>query len=662
MPIVWIAHREPRQRSAIARLAAAPEDTVLGAPGDPIFEAAPAADVVVLGLAGENLEVELQFAHSVAPRLAGASWILLGNARQGEAARRLFDTLDARFLLFPPSAEVLRAAVRAPSRTAAPHALSARAGSERLASRFARWLADLDLPDLLRALDPRQADTPLLVRGEPGTGRELLVRYVHAFGGTAGGALIPVPCDEQTTPEGVLRVLAAEASAVTAAAAAVVWLEDVDRLPPATQRRVRSWIEFGLPPGLLRTQRVRWIGSAGPEHGPELLLAELRCALSGLCVRLPALRDRVARIAPFADEAARAWAREHRELHARRFGEDAVAVLETYPWPGNLRELEAVVDHTLAATTSDPIRSYDLQYEGTAFAPIDATTVGSLIEEDEDVDSLARLGVSETDTEWQDWEPQPPAREAASAAAGPAQQEPAPPAPEPAAANELPLPAGSGPDPALSRLAGALAHEVRNPLATIRTFASLLPERFADPDFRGRFAEMVNEDVGRIETHIEHLSRLASLAPPSREPVDVSALLEELLEERRDLLEPRRLLVLKELDNTRPLALGDAEQLRFALGALLGRSLAIVPEGGDVYVASRRHEPSGGAASLRVLVRFHGPERGAASSASHSGVSFAENTLDFAIAELVIRSQGGALAIDTTDGDETVIVIDLPAP
>jgi hypothetical protein len=65
---VWIVHREDRARAALVRLAGS-----LGrgdrAPSDPIFDAAPAADVVVLGLAGD-WEAELEFAHRQRSRLA----------------------------------------------------------------------------------------------------------------------------------------------------------------------------------------------------------------------------------------------------------------------------------------------------------------------------------------------------------------------------------------------------------------------------------------------------------------------------------------------------------------------------------------------------------------------------------------------------------------
>ena len=250
-----------------------------------------------------------------------------------------------------------------------------------------------------------------------------------------------------------------------------------------------------------------------------------------------------------------------------------------------------------------------------------------------------------------------------------AQTAPTPPLEEApaAAAPELdalaPADAGEpGPRPPLRRLAGAVAHEVRNPLSSIRTFAELLPQHYQDSEFRTRFAEIVSQDVLRIEEVVERLNRLASLESPRREDIDIAALLVSLLEQRRDSIRQRRLLVLRELDARQPLVRADPEQLRFALEALLNKSLDLVPERGNLYFASKHHD-SGlrGQPSVRVLVRFHGPERkGLAVPVSEA--SPAENALEFAIAESIIRAHGGALAIDSADSDETLIVLDLPAP
>jgi hypothetical protein len=141
----------------------------------------------------------------------------------------------------------------------------------------------------------------------------------------------------------------------------------------------------------------------------------------------------------------------------------------------------------------------------------------------------------------------------------------------------------------------------------------------------------------------------------------VGNLLKEVLDKRRKAIHERRLLVLEELDRSQPQALCDPEQLRFAFEALLDKSLELVPARGDLYLASKRHA-SGlrGEPSIRVLLRYRGPEA-AAGAPQLPEVSPAANALEFVIAELLIRAQGGSLALDTSDRNETVIVLDLPA-
>jgi signal transduction histidine kinase len=159
---------------------------------------------------------------------------------------------------------------------------------------------------------------------------------------------------------------------------------------------------------------------------------------------------------------------------------------------------------------------------------------------------------------------------------------------------------------------------------------------------------------------VDRLSRFASIGTPDRKPVDISALLETLLEERRDEIQARRLVVLRELERERPEALGDAGQLRFALEALLGKALELVPERGDVYVASRHHaDGPGGGPCLRVLLRFQSPDEVLPTGVE--GISLAETALEVVLADAIVRSQGGVMSARSSDGRETVILIDLAA-
>ncbi len=636
MPSLWIVHRTPRERSALARLAAAP-DAVQGAPGDPHFDSAARPDVVLLGLDG-NWEPELQFAHAQRRRAPDARWILVGPRHSEGAALSLFDAVLAEYLAYPPEAIRLRNRIAARPASSTPPALSERASRELVSVRFSRWFADLELQSLLRALDPALADVRVVISGVPGTGRSVLARYLHWFGGTQRGALAHVPCGDDSRAGQIAETLAEVARSRPLAPSLAIWLEDFERLAPVEARRLAGWIENGLPAGCVRAPLVRWIGTCADA---EPAASTLHQALAGIAIRIPPLRERPERIAGVADATARAWCAA-RGARPRRFGEDAIAVMEEYPWPGNLQELESLVLQTLAAGAADPIRADDLVQDSEPFAPLPATALGILLEDapertpasadpSDAEEVLERLGAIE-----------PESQEVESAA------------------RAVPLPASRpNGDGALARLVGALSHEVRNPLATIRAFAELLPRRFQDPEFRERFAEMVRDDVGRIDALVERLAEVADLRRPARDKVDVTGLLEELLAERRDAIRQRSLLVLKELETSQSQALCDREQLRIAFDALLGKCLEWVPERGDVYIASRHHSTGlAGNPSMRVLLRFHTP--GNATTAP--GVSLAETSLDLMIAEIIVRAQGGDFAVASTDGEETLIVADLPAP
>jgi len=642
MPWLWIVHREPAQRAALARLASASPEAPSGAPGAALFDSAAAPDAVLLGLAGD-LESELEFAHRTAARLRGTTWILLGDADRLERARRLFDALPAEWFAYPPQPGELRRALReaAASRAGEPLPLSQRPARDALSERFSRGFADLELPELLRSLDPRLAGVPLLVLGEPGSGRGTLARYVHHFGPTAGGALVELACTPGLGAAELLAEIAAADRDRRVRRACSLWLEDADRLAAAVQRRVRSWIEYGLPPGSLRSPQLRWIGTARA----DALEPELARALGGLTLRIPPLRER-ARIVPnLANAAALAWCAA-RGLRPRRLGEHALAVLEEYPWPGNLAELEAVVAQSLAASGADPLGPEDLVLDGAPFASLASPAAGR------------EPALAEPELE-----PGPPAASGSLPideildALEEAELEPEAEPPQPDTTAQSPPPG----ERSLQRLAAAVGHEVRNPLTAVRTFAELLPQRHADPGFREHFARLARESLVRVDEVLARLEQLAGFPAPQRRTVDVSRLLEEVLEKRRGRIHERRLVVLEELDRRHPSALCDPEQLRFAFEALLDKSLELVPERGDLYLASRRHD-SGlrGEPCLRVLLRYRGPDA-SAGGPQLPDASPAANALEFAMADLLVRAQGGSLALDTSDRNETVVVLDLPA-
>ena len=345
-------------------------------------------------------------------------------------------------------------------------------------------------------------------------------------------------------------------------------------------------------------------------------LPDLVDGLAALEVHLPPLRDRGNSVPTFVRETAKQWAND-RGLE-RRFSEPAVQLLAAQPWPGNLRELEAVVLRLLSSVVGPTVEA---EHVSERLGPPPRMPTAP-----EHVNEPLPLTKVE-----------PPASQPSN--------------PEPASSSS-----DSGEPPEdLQGLIDCLAHELRNPLVSIHTSAQLLPERFADPEFRGGYHQEVQADVERLRDHLGRLTRFAELRAPQPAPIDVTALLDRMLAQRREAIQKRRLLVLRELEGDLPMAIVDEDALVFVLECLLDRIVRQSSERADLYLATRHHRGDDGKTSLRILFRYHdGTASGELSSARHS--------LCLWLAKAALARGAGTLDIDAGRGEETVVTIELPAP
>jgi signal transduction histidine kinase len=81
---------------------------------------------------------------------------------------------------------------------------------------------------------------------------------------------------------------------------------------------------------------------------------------------------------------------------------------------------------------------------------------------------------------------------------------------------------------ALGTLAAGIAHEIRNPLVSVRTFIQLLPERLADEEFRTGFRDLALGEIERICALINDLLSFSRPAPATREPTDMNELVAQI--------------------------------------------------------------------------------------------------------------------------------------
>jgi signal transduction histidine kinase len=82
----------------------------------------------------------------------------------------------------------------------------------------------------------------------------------------------------------------------------------------------------------------------------------------------------------------------------------------------------------------------------------------------------------------------------------------------------------------LGTLSAGMAHEIKNPLVSIKTFAQLLPERYQDSDFRETFSNLIGHEIDRIDSLVNQLLRFARPAKPLLRLMHVHEILEKSLQ------------------------------------------------------------------------------------------------------------------------------------
>jgi signal transduction histidine kinase len=115
---------------------------------------------------------------------------------------------------------------------------------------------------------------------------------------------------------------------------------------------------------------------------------------------------------------------------------------------------------------------------------------------------------------------------------------------------------------AFGALASGIAHEIKNPLVAIRTFAELLPERFTEEDFRQDFAVIVLKEIERID---QLVGRLRGLAVPSHtafRSVDIIEPLEETLALLRGQFLQKHINLTRAYTASNTRISGDSDQLK----------------------------------------------------------------------------------------------------
>ncbi len=210
----------------------------------------------------------------------------------------------------------------------------------------------------------------------------------------------------------------------------------------------------------------------------------------------------------------------------------------------------------------------------------------------------------------------------------------------------------------LSEISARMAHEIRNPLSTAGGFARRLRDALPEDDRNRRMAEIIVQEVARMETFLGVLLNSIRRVDLHITKVDVNRILRLWVAEMRDLAGARKVAIRECLDADLPVIHADEDRLNQAMESLIKHALVSMPEGDTLDIRSGRQGDH-----VTVRLTFRG-ERVSEEDLSqfffpHLEQNPEESVLDLPLSKIIIHRHGGRIEV-FREGDLLITEIELP--
>jgi len=139
----------------------------------------------------------------------------------------------------------------------------------------------------------------------------------------------------------------------------------------------------------------------------------------------------------------------------------------------------------------------------------------------------------------------------------------------------------------LGTLSAGMAHEIKNPLVSIKTFAQLLPERYQDSDFRETFSNLIGHEIDRIDTLVNQLLRFARPAKPHLKPMHVHEILDKSLTLIGHRLFQKEIKLTRQWEANVDTIRADADQLEQVFLNFFLNAIDAMKRGGELTVSTQ---------------------------------------------------------------------------
>jgi DNA-binding NtrC family response regulator len=459
------------------------------------------------------------------------------------------------------------------------------------------------------------SNLPVLIYGEMGCGQERVAKGMHELNKKSGTWIFS--CPSEMTEERLLDRINLESHREKEHPQRVtLFLNGLDTLPPSAQSSLLHFMEREEEKGtefwILSSSRVELLEKVYSGEFLDLLYDRL----AALVLRLPPLRDRQEDLTTLATRIAQEYA-DRLDLDRVNLTEGALDRLRNYLWFGNLSEMETVIGRTLATHRKTRIEAQDLLFgfgeEKNLTLPLGSFSQDQLGTKAEGLHGQTKEKRLETLRRMYE--------------------------------SEL---------PDLKIFLYELAHELKNPMVAIKTFAKLLGERFDDVDFRTRFQETVNRDIERMDEVLEVLLEFGRFPDPLIERVRLDEELRQVLEVVVPAYIKRDAKIRWESNGEEREVFVDQAQFRYALKNMLLGVLNQVRARGEILIDTEKED---GIAISYIREGFFGGPFIDDQDPTVPIWKMENLPLRILLAKILLERNGGGLQINSLEGGKVEIKV-----
>jgi signal transduction histidine kinase len=214
----------------------------------------------------------------------------------------------------------------------------------------------------------------------------------------------------------------------------------------------------------------------------------------------------------------------------------------------------------------------------------------------------------------------------------------------------------------LGRFAAGIAHEIKNPLVSIKTFFQIFSDKEETEEDKQELAELAAQEIIHIEGLLENLLNFAKPSTPEFSFEDINEILKEtiLLIKQELVLKGAKLIISKETEHI-PKIMVDRKQIKQVFLNLIYNSLQAMPDGGEIHITSF-YDP----AEKELIMRFTDSGYGIAPQEIKKLFDPFYTTkpggtgMGLAVSYNIIKRHEGEITVKSTPGMGTTFEIRLP--